>query len=491
MTTEFQKPEISITSYGGVEGTVTGSCHVFESGHSGNGRYNKVVVDCGIFQGKADLAGMKRKMARGHEVVNKISEDNPSILLTHAHIDHVGFIPLLYRNGCNSLIYTTEETRKLLEVNLTRSAMLQQKGNFSSDFYFEPEDVGRVLRHIQTVKPFEEMSVTRDKKIKAVFCPNGHIPGSSSIVLKDQSNGKNVLFTGDIGRPEQLIIGGYDRYASKYPQDPIHAVVTESTCYPETPIPFEKRITMFQDEINNAFDRGNTVLMPCIQHRFMENKEIIRNSQIEGKLPKTIDFFLDGPALADISDIYKNFDPDYLTTRYGDNPDFYDPESSQLRFNLDNLHTIWGSKDSQSFINMLNSRRKNTIIFASGGMGNDGRAYNYLRRGFTLSPENTVIFSCYQVEGTAGSDLLKRQNNPKYQGARVVKLDGGSGHATGKEEIFGFLKRFNLDELKNVVIVHGDNTSRESMKEGLQQTDFGERVKIKLPNIGERIDLAA
>lgn len=127
MAIEFQKPEISITSFGGVEGTVTGSCHLFESGHSGSGRYNKVVVDCGMFQGDFDLAEMKRKKARGNEFVNKIIEDDPSILITHTHIDHSGFLPILYRNGCNSIIYTTEETRKLLEVNLTRSAMFQKK----------------------------------------------------------------------------------------------------------------------------------------------------------------------------------------------------------------------------------------------------------------------------------------------------------------------------------------------------------------------------
>lgn len=489
MAIERQVPEASITSYGSVGGTVTGSLHIFESGQKGQRGYCKVAVDCGLFQGKGDLAEMYREKARGDEVIDKISEGNPSFLLTHSHIDHIGFLPLLFRYGYTPLVYTTKETKKIIEKNLTRSAKAQQRGLFVNDFFFEPEDVKKTLSYIQTVEPFEEIPITRDKKIKAIFCPNGHIPGSSSILLKDLSSGKNVLFTGDIGRPKQLVTGGYDRFAPKYPQDPIHAVVTESTCYTDTPIPFEKRIDSFQKEIMSAFERGNSVLMPCIQHRFMENREIIHNSQKEGKLPKDIDFFLDGPALDDIDDIYKDFTPDYLTKRYGDNPLFYSTENSQSRFNLDNFYTIKTHQESLAFAGNLSKRHKKTIIFTSGGMGEDGRINNYLRTGFVSRELYSLIFSCFLVGGTIGADLLNEQNQPGYRGARVVKLEGGSSHATGPEEIFGYLKRYNLEDLENVIIVHGSDTSRKSMEVGIRQTDFGKYVNIELPEIGKRVNL--
>lgn len=489
MPFELHRPEISITSYGAVGGTVTGSCHVFESGHLGNGEYNKVVVDCGIFQGKGDLAHMKVKNGRGYEALSAVAEGDPPILDTHGHIDHMGLLPILYQRGCNSLIYTTEETRKLMEVNLTRSANIQKKRKYFGPLCFGPEDVAKTLAHVQVVKPFENIPISRDKKIEAVFCLNGHIPGSTSILIRDKSSGKNILFTGDIGRPNQQVTGGYNRFSSQYPQDPIDILITEATCFGDTPMPFKKREAHFQNEINNAFGRGNTVLMPCIQHRYMENLEIIRKSQRDGKIPSDIVFFRDGPALTDISDIYKHFDPDYFTTRYGDDPEFYNAESSGQRFHLDNLQTIRSHNDSKQFFNDSRFRGKKTIVFASGGMGDDGRAYDYFRRGFTSYPDKSVLFSCYQVEGTMGADLLEKQNNPDYRGARVVKLEGGSSHATGEGEIFGYFRRFNLIDLKTVVIVHGDDRARNLMESGIKQTDFGERVSVKLPDIGERVDL--
>ncbi len=133
------------------------------------------------------------------------------------------------------------------------------------------------------------------------------------------------------------------------------------------------------------------------------------------------------------------------------------------------------------------------LIFNGGTlnikMGEDGWACDYFMRGFASQPDKSVIFSCYQVEGTVGSDLLNKQNNPNYQGARVVKLEGGSSHATGEGEIFGYFRRFNLTDLKTVVVVHGDNDSRKLMESGIKQTEFGERVTVKLPNIRERVDL--
>lgn len=489
MSIELRRPELSLTSYGAAGGTVTGSCHVFESGHHGSGEYNKVVVDCGIFQGIGDVAQMNIKKARGYEAIKAIIVSNPPILETHGHIDHMGFLPTLFRHGCNSLIYTTEETRKLMEVNLTRSANIQKKRRDSGPFSFGPEDVAKTLDHVQVVKPFEEIPVSRDKKIEAVFCSNGHIPGSASILIRDKSSGKNILFTGDIGRPNQQVTGGYNRFSSLYPQDPVDVLITESTCFGDTPIPFKKREAQFQNEINSAFQHGNTVLMPCIQHRYMENLEIIRKSQEDRKIPSDITFYRDGPALVDIADIYKGFSPDYFTTRYGDDSEFYDTESSSQRFHLSNLHTIRRHNDLKLFFNDSRFCDKKTIIFASGGMGDDGRACDYFMRGFASQPDKSVIFSCYQVEGTVGSDLLNKQNNPNYQGARVVKLEGGSSHATGEGEIFGYFRRFNLTDLKTVVVVHGDNDSRKLMESGIKQTEFGERVTVKLPNIKERVDL--
>ena len=475
--------------YGAVGGTVTGSLHIYESGQVGDHDYNETVIDCGIFQGENDLAEMNSKKARGLDVINKISEGNPSFLFTHGHIDHLGFIAEVVRRGHVPTVYTTEETKKIIEMNLIRSVKAQKGSRFVDDFACSMRDVGDIVSNIKKVEPFVEVPVTRDKKIKAVFCPNGHIIGSSSILIKDKTRDKNILFTGDVSRPDQLMTGGYNRYADKYPQDSIQVIMTESTCYPDKVVPFEKRIASFSNEVNSAFKRGSTILMPCIQHRQMEYIEIIRNCQKEGMISKNIEFVRDGPALVDIANLYKDLEPDYLSKRYGDNSNFYDTGSSQLRFKLDNLKTIRKHQDSILFANSIKNRRNKTIIFASGGMGEQGRVSNYFREGFLEDSRNTVIFSCYQVEGTFGADLLKQQNKTGYRGATIIKLEGGSSHATGKDEVFGYLKRFNLESLETIIICHGSETSRKSMEEGLRQTEFAKDTDIRLPGIGERVDL--
>lgn len=483
MARESLKREVSITSFGAAGGSVTGSCHLFESGDSG------VVIDMGIFQGRNDLAKMKRKKARGSDILERISQDNPPVLLTHSHIDHIGYLPVYCRQGHTPIVYGTKETIELMEANLSRSARAQRKYAFKNSFFYELEDVKKILDHVQIVEPFEEIPITKDKKISATFCLNGHTLDGSSILLKDRSSGKNILFTGDVGRPIQLLSGGYNRFSGRFPQDPIDVLVTESTCFPDTPIPFKDRISMFQNEINAAFQRGNCILMPCIQHRYMENLEIINNSQKEGTIPRDITFYRDGPALADIDSIYKRYKPDYFTTRYGDEPNYYKLEDHKNRFWLDNLKTILWHDQSLSFFQDIVKRGKKTIIFTSGGMGEDGRTINYLKNGYTNSPERTVIFSCFQVEGTVGEKLLKQQHDPKYRGAKVVKLEGGSSHATGADEIFGYHQRFNLTDLRKIVIVHGSDESRKLMESGLKKTVYGEYAEVILPDIDQRVSL--
>jgi len=483
MAKESLKREVAITSFGGVGGSVSGSCHFFESGDNG------VVVDMGTFQGRTDLAHMRRKDARDVYITDYISENNPPILASHSHLDHIGFIPIYFLRGHRPDIFATKETAELMEVNLMRSAKFQRFLTFREDFSFGEEDVREMMRHVQIVKPFEEVPVTRNKKIKATFCPNGHTLNSCSIILKDEFSGKRVLFSGDVGRPYQLLSGGYNEFSDRYPQDPIDVLVTESTCFQDQPIPFKEREATFHREIKDAFSRGGLVLMPFIQDRYLEYLEIINKGQRCGEIPSDIDCYRDGPALIDISNVCKKYPASYFTTRYGNDPDFYNPDNHKTRFRLDSLYTLRDDKESKRLLIDLRHRHKKSLICASGGMLDDGRASNYVRSGFFKNPENTAILSCFQVDGTVGAELLKQQHSRGYRGARVVKLEGGSSHATGPDEIFGYHQRYNLIDLKHIIIVHGEKESRESMEKGLRQTAYGEYADIRRPDIGERVNL--
>ncbi len=371
MSVEFRTEKPTITSYGGNGGMVTGSCHVFDSG------LHRVVVDCGIIQGTKDREILGKMEEDNDKMLDQIfGQKNPVVLISHDHADHVSRLPYVFKRGYTPIIYTTELTKKIIEKTLMESARAKRRYDSLSCSY-EVEDVKNTLRYIRTVDPFEETPITKDGSLRAIFCLNGHTPGSSSIVIKDLNSGENVLFTGDIGRPEQLLTGGFRRFASKYPDDPINVIFTESTGFPYKPIPFEKRVKYFQRELIKGFSRGGTILMPCIKHRHMENLEIIHNSQKKGELPRDIQFFRDGPSLDTIFGIYEELVPRYLTKRYGDNPEYYtSEEQSKSRFNLNQLQRAVTHQDSINLAELLNYSPRKAIVFASGGMGEDGRVLN-------------------------------------------------------------------------------------------------------------------
>jgi len=475
MAKELPK-EVTITSFGGVDGQVTASCHVLQSGT------NKIMIDCGICQGRDDLIKLRTKVKNPDEMIEEKWKDTQAVLLTHEHSDHASEVPDGFKNGYKPHIITTEITKRFVQQTWPRSATIADRGDIEGSVYGY-DDVKRALSYLKTVEPFRETPVTRDKNISAIFCPNGHIPGSSSILIKDKLSEKNFLFTGDIGRPRQNLSGGYENFASEYPQDPIHVLMVESTCYTNSPISFEKRVSVLQKEIEDAFKRGGAILMPCIKHRYMEITEIIHNMQNKGLLPKNIKFYRDGPSLDMTYDIYQGLGVEYFTDRYGNNPYYYQTRQQKLaRFNLDNFSRIIKHQDSLSFVESLNNNSERVIIFTSGGMGENGRVCNYFESNFLKDPKNTVIFSCFQVPGTVGANLLLEQNQPGYHGAKIVLLEGGSGHATGSREIIGYLNRFNMENLETVFIGHGSDFSRKSMEIGLRQKGF-EYPDIKLPEI--------
>lgn len=484
MSGELLKPQLSITSYGGVGGQVSGSCHVLES-RCGKKR-NKIVIDCGITQGREDLSILYDYTKSSEDMVGEIWEGSEASVMTHYHADHGSGFPTAFAHGFKPTIHTTEITRKFIQQIWPHSVMVEDKGeaeNCSYGFY----EVKRALAYTKSVEVFQEMPITRDKNISALFCLNGHIPGSSSIIVREKLSGKNILFTGDIGRPNQSLTGGYNRYSSKYPYNiPIHVAVIESTCYLGKSVPLRERVSFLRKEILDTFARGGNILMPCIGDRYMQILEMIHNSE----LPQDIKFFRDGPYLDMIYSAYDGLGAEYFTNRYGDNPFYYKTiADSRSRFNLKNFSQIDKHVTSQANAKRLANHPERAIIFASGGMGENGRVCNYFDNGFMENPKNTYIASCHQVDGTVGSNLLKAYNQPGYRGARIVQLEGLSSHATGPEEIFGFLGRFNLEELEIINIVHGNKFSVKSMEMGIRQTEFGEYVDINSPRIGEVVYL--
>jgi len=426
--------------------------------------------------------------------------------LTHSHIDHCGRLPLAFKKGFRFDIYATEATASLAEKMLINSGEIQEDQPEGKRLY-EKKDVDLTLRHLKAVEPFKEFSVgRRHSYIKGEFLSNGHILGSASVLLRDERNPifhRNVFFSGDIGKPIQSLSGGYSDFVSRYPGDPIHAMVLESTNFEKNPIPFTEKESQFMAYIESIWAGGGNVLLPTLSlHRSQEILEMLHNLQKSGRIPSDCRIFMDAPLAMSLTETYIDCGADYFFPRYGNDQNFYKTERDSLtRFDIENLEIIGSHELSIMTDKTMAHYPGKAIIVASGGMFGFGRAMNYKNGDFCRNPKNGVVFTCFQIEGTDGARLLFAEQNKDLKkdrgthdkkgrliGAKVFKVDGFTSHASG-EEIMNFVERFNLGELKLIDIGHGRNSSRQKMAEEFRERGY--RANIITPGIGEKVELYA
>jgi len=486
MGKESSRGKTIITSYGGVAGTVTGSCHVLEA------RGFKMAVDLGIFQGKKDdkiVNGINRNDSYATEILRGTEH----IVLTHGHMDHACRAPWAFAKGFRPRIYATKETidfsKPLWEDSIKvqeskfRDSKSKDKNN-RLELLYDKHNVETMLRHTIGFDTFKEIPIGNNITIE--FITNGHVEGSSSILVRNYNNKKNILFTGDVGKPIQSLCGGYMDFAYKYPQDPIHAIVIESTNFEKEPVSAEESKEKMLDIINETFEDGGNVLFPLISfHRNSEMKENFHNYQNNGKISSRTKFVEDGPLPKIMENVYI---PEYLTPRFGNDPFFYKTvEESMSRFNLQNSIVVGSHKESIAKDLELAHGGNETVILASGGMGDHGRSVNYLKGYFCKNPKNAVIYTCHQVEGTYGANMVYREKNSKdkHFGAKVYQLGGFTGHASGFEYT-DYMEKFNLSELEIVEIVHGGLSSAEKMAGVIEKRYSG--VKTVIPSIRQSIE---
>jgi metallo-beta-lactamase family protein len=483
----MNRTESSIRSYGGNGGLVTGSCHLYERGD------NKIMVDMGMFQGRDEIL-LDTGKQRNSESISEICRGTSTVLVTHAHIDHTGRLPLIFKNGFTPNIYATEETIGFMEVLLYNSADIQEKDKNQIQIYTK-DDVDVLLRKMKKVEAFEEIPIgNHNSKIKAQFLPNGHVTGSASIVIKDGHTKENILFTGDIGRPNQLLCGGYNEYTDRYPDCKINTVVTESTCSENIPVTFKEREANILEAITKTGNRGGNSLFPILNfHRLQETIEMLHNWQEDGRLSLDYKVIIDAPTGMKISEVFEGLGPDHLTTRYGDDPSFYKTdESSMNRFILKNSTVISSHEESKLNAKNLANTQEKYIILASGGMAHNGRSLNYISGEFNQNLKNSVVFTCYQVPGTKGADMLSEEEKVKLElkkkkKAEIMWTDGNTGHATGPE-INNFIERFNLNDLHNMIVVHGRDPARKTLMAETEKRNY-ESISIFLPLIRQRISV--
>lgn len=368
----------------GAAGQVTGSNYLLESGR------HKVLVDCGLFQGStiADGENFKPFMYEPSAI--------EAVFITHAHLDHVGRLPKLYREGFRGKIYSTPATRDCAELILLDSEKLicQQAMKHGHEEFCTEGVVEHLMRLWHPVEYGKEL---QHNEFFATFIDAGHILGSSSIIIR--AEGKTVIFSGDIGNyPAPIIM------PTQLPP-PADYVVMEATYGNEEHQPQETRRDALEEVIRETVSRGGVLMIPAFAlERTQEILYFMNELFAEGRIPR-VPVFLDSPLAIKLTSVYhkyRRYFNDAAREAIADGDDI---------FNFPGLHLTLTAELSKA----INEVPAPKIIIAGSGMSHGGRINHHELR-YLSDPNSTLLIIGYQAEGSLGRDIL--------DGAKMVRIFG-------------------------------------------------------------------
>jgi len=448
---------VYLQSLGAAE-TVTGSKHLLKTPEL------NVLIDCGLFQGLKSL----REKNWAPFPVDPSTID--AMILTHAHLDHCGYIPLLIKNGYRGKIYMSKPTRDLAELILRDSAKLQEEDahkankrgytkHHPANPLYDITDAEVALSHFEQIET--EKIYSLNEYVKFQFYPAGHIPGACSVEIKCYD--KTIVFSGDIGR-----------YKSDMLPVPIHSanadfVIMESTYgdrLHENNNIDEKLSFIIKDTI---FNKGN-LLIPCFAvGRAQEVMHLLYKLKLEKSIPAEVPVFLDSPMAASASKVLIRH-PDWITIS---------KEEVVQMFN--------GIKINQEYrgTEKILNRKESKIILAASGMLTGGRVLEYLKH-YVTDSRNTILIIGFQAEGTRGRTLLNRASEIKIHGkyypikANVKELGGLSAHAD-QAELITWLRAFKTTP-QQIFLVHGEPCAQDALRVKIKDEL---NIEVIIPKQGE------
>ncbi|WMJ75078.1 MBL fold metallo-hydrolase [Cytophagaceae bacterium ABcell3] len=418
-------------SFPGGAGTVTGSKTLVEY------KSHKILIDCGLFQGLKQLRLMNR------EPFPVAPEEIDAVLLTHAHLDHSGYFPLLVKQGFKGKIYCTEPTRDLTFIILLDSGKIQEEEaelanneGFSKHHPALPlytvGDVEKSLRHFEMKREGEWIELFPE--VKFCFRHSGHIIGSALIEM--QVGGKKLVFSGDLGRKSPLYL-----YPSVVPKE-ADLLVMEST-YGDRAHPEASTDEILSEIINDTLRKKGSLAIPGFTvERAQELMVRINRLKKQNKIPD-VPVFLDSPMAADVTEVF---------WRNGTWHRLSDEDINDMKQKVVIVRDI---KTTYKVINSV----QNKIVIAGSGMITGGRILEYLKA-WLNNPNNTILLSGYQAEGTRGRHLLEGASEIKIHGkyypvkAEIKTIGGLSGHA-GQDELLDWVGAFEKHPQK-ILLNHGE-----------------------------------
>jgi metallo-beta-lactamase family protein len=447
----------------GAAGTVTGSKYLVN--HEGH----QVLVDCGLFQGYKHLREMNWE-AFGFDPVRL-----DAVVLSHAHLDHSGALPLLMRRGFRGAIFATPGTIDLCQILLPDSGRLQEE---EADYLnrhhaskhkpalplYSEEDARHALRYLQPLPFNDKMDVVPG--IEACLRPSGHILGASSVYLR--AGGRTILFSGDVGRPDDLIM----RPPSAV-EDADYMVV-ESTYGDRLHEPLDNE-ALLGDIINRTTARGGSLVMPAFAVGRAQTLLFILSRLKARRAIPDVPVFLDSPMAIDMTEIYHRHRPEHRLT----------PEECKALCRVAKM--VRTSDESRA----LNAMHYPAVIISASGMATGGRVLHHIRR---LAPDhrNTIVLAGYQAGGTRGARLAAGEKTIRIFGeevpvnAEIAALHGMSAHADAAQlvEWMGSARRAP----QKVFLTHGEPGPADTLRQRIQKA-LGWNASVA--RMGQTVELTA
>jgi len=431
----------------GAAGTVTGSKHLLTVG----GKH--IFIDCGMFQGVLDVRSLN------DAPLPVAADDIDAVIVTHGHLDHVGYLPKLIHDGFNGPIYCTPPTEAVMQIVLDDSANLQQELQergfqhqrpYAPPMYYDQRDVDRTMKHVQAVglhTPFDVGGV-----LKATYFNAGHILGSAFAALEFE--GKRVIFSGDLGR--------YDR-PMLFDPEPIGAaddIICESTYANQIHPP--QPLADLQKALVDGVHRGGAIVIPAFAiERSQDILLAIATLQGQDDTIARLQVHLDSPMAEKVDALFEQFPNDHKPIPQ---------DSPAAPFGVRNFTQHVTTDESKQ----LNNVKGPHIIISASGMASGGRILHHLHNNLA-DPKATIIFPGYQGAGTLGFLLTHGAHTVSLYGdnlpvrANIINLMGFSAHADQNE-----LKRWlgTVTTKPHVYAVHGEAESAAALAT-MARTGFG------------------
>ena len=431
-------------SFLGAADTVTGSRHLVELGGQ------RVLLDCGLYQ------GFKVFRERNWQPPTEAMRGADAVVLSHAHLDHCGWLPVLVKSGFHGRVIASPATRDLAEVLLLDSAHLQEEDARRANRYgysrhekalplYTRSDALKAIARIETLEPGQGL---RLGEVELGLSPIGHLLGACAVSLTHRK--ERLVFSGDVGRQHDLLMPPPQKITRA------DVLLVEST-YGNRQHPVEDSAARLAAVIRETVARGGSVLIPSFAvGRAQALLLVLHRLKAAGEIPRELPVFLDSPMATQATELYRRH---HSLMRIS---------SSEARNLLQGVRVTATAQASMR----LSQLRYPAVIVSASGMATGGRVLHHLK---AMAPEarHHIVFAGFQVAGSRGARLVGGETEVKIHGeyvpvrATVSHLEGFSGHADS-EELMGWLRGFRKPP-RQTYVVHGDPEASDALRLRIQE----------------------